>query len=149
MLGEQRCEHCGMNMISDAEQHLRAKKVGPMLTELDNQLLILRTQGLKEASPVYIRKLAKDLELHQERFPGIAPLIQEAQTTMADYPEQKPAQDPTLIMNILVLIVLIAIAGIGMYAGVEGPVAFFLWISAGGWAFLGLWKYMREKKREQ
>ena len=144
LIGEQRCVECGMNMISDGEQRLRTEKLAPLASALDNQLLLLRTRGAGEASIHYVKKLVSDLRPYTERFPGVSPLLDEADIELGDHPEEKTGRDPDFLINLIILAVLIAIPLVGGMIGVSGTVLFFLWLSALGWAFIGFWKCVKK-----
>ncbi|MFK7971425.1 MAG: hypothetical protein AB8F95_13730 [Bacteroidia bacterium] len=147
LLGEQRCEHCGMNMHSDNDQRVRAERMGPLSKELDQQLLLLRTRGEDGGSTTYVRKLLKELAPYAATFPGVKPLLEAAETELQEHPEPTKGLDKVLMVNLFVLAILILIPLLGLYISADATVLMLLWVSAIGWSYIGVFRYLQEKKK--
>lgn len=145
--GPQRCEHCGMNMISDQFQAIREQKIKPLAEKLDEQLLFIRAGKDQAAAVSYARELYNGLVIYEKHteLAFIKPLLAEAQEALAPFPE-RPKANPQVFMNYIVfaLLFLFPVISFMMYENLV--VLILLTLPLIGWFVIAILPMLKQKK---
>ncbi len=144
-LGMQQCGHCGLTMISDKAHKLQTDKVLPLVTQLDEQLLFMRAGNEAVPASAYAHQLVAQLKdfASVEGLAFLPPLIEEAETQLADFPLPTSPPDKRLLLNIAILI-LLALFPLGMaLIGGTWDVIAILCLPVVVWGYMGIYVFMK------
>jgi hypothetical protein len=144
--GPQRCQSCGLNMFSNQIQALREKRIRPLAEQLEKQLLNLKGGKDPASAAAYAYQLLDALEPYEkvEELSFLPELLQEARQQLEPFPRKKQ-RDRSLQLNIFILVLLALFPLSFLMIGGEPLVVGLLSLPVVGWAYLGIYAYVRKR----
>jgi hypothetical protein len=136
-------------MMSDQQQAIREQKLKPLAEKLDEQLLFIRAGKNQTVAVNYARELYKSLVVyeHQDEWDFLKPLLEEARTALAPFPEQKKT-NPQIFLNWMVfgLLLLFPLISFLMYKNIV--VLILLTLPLIAWISIAILPMLRKKRIE-
>lgn len=139
-LSSQRCSSCSLLMLSDQDFQSWQNLVLPKLDSLEASFPLSGDKNLKE-----IQRLLDELAPWAETFPHIKGYLQVCREKLLPAQVQQKRMSQQLGINIFILLILILVPILAILSGADNMMAALLSLPVPGWAWLGIFSYLRRK----
>ena len=141
----QRCENCGLNMMSDLDFRILGEKISPLTEQLQAEIKNLKEKGLNKQSWLEVQRLLKELAPYQKQEASLTDWLGKVNEELTPFWEEMDVIRKTIFVNLFILLILALVPVMAWLFGADQIVVILLCLPILGWGWFGFFGYLRKE----